>query len=989
MFTCNRKAKAGAILACLLVLLSVLCVSASAANSAAVDLVIVLDNSNSMNNEEPHSDPKGYRYHAAAAMLNLCETESSRAAIIYFAGFSEVQAIGRNAVEMPVPIGLRNADGSDNVTGQYNRAYYTTQLAERNPAETSGNTYLGKALLKAVQLLDEGAATRGDNQPVILVLADGENHPDDKANLEAAVRDAAAKGYKIYPVLLKNKENTEIDETAIATFTWMAQQTGTQPLGTLDNPSDLPEIFSQIFAAQIGSTLVNAEPVLQSDGSYLMDINIPNLSVLEVNILMSLEGVSNVRLLNPDNSLQHGVTPIEIGKNKQGEALFKMYKIVHPDDVGVWKLAFNAEPSALSAIKINVLYSYNLDLQGGVQVVGGGANYKNSQYTVSAQFEEDQTPSTDINLYTKGIKATVYLVKAGEKVTETTPFVVLGSGKNRFEKTVTLQDFGVNESGEYELVFHAEGDGLYKDAPRVPLTVQNRAPVVIAAAVPAAIPLEIDDPSRQSLAQPGTYALDLKRFITDPDGDPLEMEISLDDPGLIALKDVDDKKHTAALETTGNAGTTQLQITAVDSEGAQLAAPVVIPISVVSILDAIKADYALELAMVEDPVEGDCYEINDTVAFYASIIDNAASGAADGIDAYQPTVEAVLVKGDSKTEDDVVLPLFPAKTDARKWNGELALTGNLGDYPIRATLYVGANRYPVAIAELGVKTINYPPVAVQPLVENTVYIEPVQLLQWLYQQPVSEPYTVALDVLFTDQNRFDSHTYSVEPDGQDVCLAEHTADASELSLTQFLKHGAQNFLVTVTDSGGLTAAMTYKLTVISYQQQAWDTFRKYGPIVAAILLALAILRWLWLPSFRNMEISGFRDGKNYLAAISLKPTKRKIRLGLYADPTMLKDVGLGKEQIMSIRLKPRRHSLYVLRNQKPLNNAIVSVEDRGKTVNFRKSKKKYNLRDGGEIKIVNNGHTISWRLSIRRAAVRPAQQMENKPRRAPRMPGRK
>ena len=833
MFTCSRKAKAGVLLACVLILMSALCVSASAENSAAVDLVIVLDNSSSMYDQIPYSDPKGYRYHAAAAMLNMCETESSRAAIVYFAGYPETQAIGRNAVDMPVSIALWNADGSENVTGKYNREYLTAQLGERDPSKTSGNTYLGKAMQMAVKLLDNGAATRGDNQPIILVLADGKNHPDDKANLEAAVRDAAAKGYKIYPVLLKNKDNTEIDETAIATFTKMATDTGTQPLDALVNPSELPEIFSQIFAAQIGSTLVNAQPVAQGDGSYLMDINIPNLSVLEVNILMSLEGVDDVLLYNPAGSLAHGVSPINIGKNKKGDILFKLYKIVKPDDIGVWKLAFNAEPAALETIKINVLYSYNLDLQGSVQSVGTTTAYKNSQLVLSAQFMEEGTASADSHLYSEGIQATAYLVKKGEEKTDSTPSVVLEPRQDRFEKTVTLMDFGISESGEYELLFHAEGDGLIKDAPRVPLSVQNRAPVVNAAAVPSQIALEIDDPARQSLDEADTYALNVYAYVTDEDGDPLTMRLTLDDPKLLALKDTDNQALTATLETTGSGGTTMLRITAVDSEGEPLAAEIVIPVSVVSILDTLKAAYAPELTMTSVPVENGCYEINATVSFSVSVTETQ-SGAAFNIDDYLPVIEAVHVKGNSKTAQDIAIPLD--KADTRHYSGSLELLDNRGDYPIKATLYVGENRYPVGSAELGVMTVNFPPEAVQSLAEKTVYIEPLPIIE----QTVSAPYAVALDTLFTDKNLYDSLTFSVVPDGQDVCLAELSADTATLSFRQFLKHGVQRFLVTAKDQGGLTAETTYQVTVISYRQQALDALGYYGPIAAAVLAAAAL-----------------------------------------------------------------------------------------------------------------------------------------------------
>jgi len=953
----GQRSKIVCFLVFLLVFTGFLGGCAYASDSAAVDLVIVLDNSASMKVQNPHSDPNGYRYYAAATMLNMCESEKSRAAIIYFANNTDVQRLETETVIKPVSIALRKEDGSRNYAGQENRRHFTDMLIEQAIyGKPRGGTFMGKAILKAIELLDAGAADRGDNHPIILVLADGRTDEDDIDDLEKSVQQAEAKGYRIYPVLLKNSNNTDIDEDANLYYGQMATRTGVQKSYSLENPSDLPEIFSEIFASQIGSSLATAPQAIPLDeGGYKMNINIPNHSVLETNILMSLEGVQNVRLQDPDGlEASSSVVRTEIGNDK-----FLLYKIIRPSVTDDWSLLFDAKPAALDTVKVNVLFSYNIDLQGDVQCLGSQKFYKNSQVILSAQFMDGNTPSTDTDLYTHGITATAYIVKPGDEITESTPSVTLVSQGNRFKNTITPKDIGINRSGDYEIIFHAEGDGLIKDSARIPLHIDNRIPIPNMAAIPKSIDLEIDNPKQETISEPDTRSLSVKDYVIDPDGDPLTMHITCDDPSLILLRDVDSKALTATLVTTGKSGNTQIHISAEDSESAALASGIVIPISVTSIADELAKVYSPKITITTPQNADHVYEINGPVDFDVVIYETQNAPLYD-IDHYTPSMDAIFVKGNTNTGQNISIPL--KQEGARHWSGTLQLDTR-AEYPIKATLYAGENPIALNSDDFAILTINSPPEAVYPYIEKTVYIDPIK---WPLHQEATKPYDIALQDLFTDRNQYDTLTFACLPDGQDVCAVSLSDDTATLSFQEFIQAGEQQFTITAQDTCNATAEMRYKVVVISLRQKTLNQIRTYAYYILAGAAFVLLLHLLIKPRFKNMALDRFLNNNNYLAAVPLKEVKHKLRLNSYADFNMLKAVGLDQNTkvLKSIRLKPKRKYIQVLCKIKSIKGISDSMTITVGNNMFSNKHKKLRLYSNAEIRIENNKQSISWRLLI-------------------------
>ena len=64
--------------------------------NAALDLVILMDNSGSMYKNHDGNDKLAYRYDAAAIMLNMCEAQGTKAAVYYLCSQGEPYVNNRN-----------------------------------------------------------------------------------------------------------------------------------------------------------------------------------------------------------------------------------------------------------------------------------------------------------------------------------------------------------------------------------------------------------------------------------------------------------------------------------------------------------------------------------------------------------------------------------------------------------------------------------------------------------------------------------------------------------------------------------------------------------------------------------------------------------------------------------------------------------------------------------------------------------------------------
>ena len=135
-----------------------------ASSRLAMDLVMVIDVSNSMGNtrENGGNDRRGFRLDAAAMLLGLCDAEYSRACVLPFAGTimtKQKYADTLYSVQLNSVSTVR--EEMINIVNDY-----------RSGSINAPDTDLGGALMTAVEMLENRDET--SNAPVIILLTDGQ-----------------------------------------------------------------------------------------------------------------------------------------------------------------------------------------------------------------------------------------------------------------------------------------------------------------------------------------------------------------------------------------------------------------------------------------------------------------------------------------------------------------------------------------------------------------------------------------------------------------------------------------------------------------------------------------------------------------------------------------------------------------------------------------------------------------------------------------------
>ena len=994
---------------------------------SGVDLVILLDNSNSMSTMRPHSDPAGYRFDAAAIMLNMVSLYSSRAAVVPFHRTNQNINVNQQGTQRMVNIAMLTDAGTTDYQGAQNRSAFTADMLRRNRDNNkgeSGGTHIGSAMEEAVRLLDSGREERqiNGNKPMILLLADGRisvpgelqpanSDQKEKDRLNKALQECDLKDYTVYTVMLVNPESKDLNKNDVDEMMRWAITTG----GTgfeLSDPTQLPRVFSQMFGHQIGSSMMSVQPTAQWDEvqkHFYIEINIPNQSVEEANILLQTEGLRDVELRKPDGQRA----------NVDNQKVFKpdlfrfvQFKIYRPqEESGKWRLVFNKDANAPDHVAVNVLYNYTETLHVDIDPANG-PYHKGDRIHLSAQLFKDGIPSQDRLLYkqvrqgdgqVEGIQAYAYLMPptyAEAKLEQGAAIAKLellpSNNQDRFEKTFSLRDFvkdgeAVDKAGAFKLFVRLEGSGLVRELGPVPYEVQNQAPMAIQKEVQVG-PIEINDPNDRDYGAAQQLLLELAKYVIERDKDPLTATLASGDPGIIQVTPPDSQLNST-LTTQGKAGNVRLEFKVQDNERANLVDSqnqplpngIAIDVEVVSVWDELKKAFAPAISLISEKNENGYFEKNSEVDFEVSI--SGPDSPQFDIFSYQPVLRVFHVKGHGMTGED--LPVRLTKTSANSWKGRLQLDDR-AQYTLRCELWVGhgaeeneGGRKLNETTNTEITTGNEAPAVVQDRVNALVQkadVEPFTLLG----QKGTEPWQVLLNDLFEDQNiPYDRLAITIQG-GQDVVSFELSEEARDEDLgprTYYtavftpVSPGEASFKITATDQSGATADAFYKIQVESLTETVKKKAMEYGAIALAVLILLLIIRQILKPSFKGMKLMRKRDG-NAHSETALPAVKKILRLSQYADQTMLADVQLSKAHLQHIRLKAARNGIWVMLGKGDLRGAIIKVGNE----TLSKKKKKAKLLVGREVKIENGGSNISWLLEMSqksaarkgRGATRPA-----------------
>lgn len=984
-------------------------VSPAFAASGAIDLVIVLDDSGSMYKGDDGNDAEGYRFDAASIMLNMCSIEGSRAAVLYFADETrEVTSIksGNNAfytfdrgqngkapkkhpmplsdISLTNPANLRKVftDKLSNGFGSDPHSMTDSLVKQAQNRSNPGPTHLGNALYWAIDILDQGAVDRGDRQPMILVLADGKC--DDPDVLEKALIDCKDKGYKVYTILLQNKDNP-IDESddEIGLFRSLSSTTGALDTFSPSDATDLPNIFTEIFADQIGSEVTPMELVSKYDeatDTYIISIPVPNKSVAEANIMMPTSNglVSNIKLCKPGTN-----TPAAADRKTLfifETSYFNQFKLIDPtsdDMLGVWKLIYKKHPQAQDDISVNIVFSYNIELEGSIQTAPttGTNYYKGDLVDLRAVFVDDQgQESTDELLYRgateedpNAIRCYVRLVPKGTNdaaVQKATAKELNHDSGNRcfYLNAVSAADFGITRSGDYEFVFTAEGDGLIREAGRIPYTIINQAP---AGNTPAKTVLEIEDPNAESLTQPDSATIDFTGYISDPDRDPMSTTVLCADKSLVSVEDSDAKDSLITVGSLGKAGATTIDVTFNDSD--QNGKSVfTLDVEVVSVKQQLENGYEPRITIIDPQTKEDgTYENGSVLKFAVTIEPKAeAQNIAYNIADYDPQLTLWWVGGDN-TGRDLEIPLEKDTTRPLYWTGEFKLPNNeLNSAFEFVAKMIAGNDVLINTASHKIGIDNQGPYAIEDTVTQEATVEPFTLFGMKLGKESTEPWDKPFSDFFADPDVNDELKFEITSiEGDTFATVTENEDRTGLHIVPVGK-GQTIVHLKATDPSKLDATCDYVITMVSNNDQVWAQIKHIGLIAAITAVVAFILYSIFRPRFNNLNL------KVYISDVAQKSVplggKSKTKAKLAAFTTNEQRADNLHQMLSTVEIRPcwiNRNSQVKVSWKNSGNLKVPNTMKIGaKMIKDKRGKKQLVLKLNDTISMTVKDQKHSWRL---------------------------
>ncbi len=628
----------GKILICLF--LSLVCIlpavaegnQQAASSKLAMDVVMVIDASNSMRSMitdakgvNRGNDPQGYRLDAAAMLLGMCDAEYSRASVILFAG--KVMTEEKWAQKL-YPIALNAFSSTRSTMIEDINTKYRSKLA--------GNTDLGGALLTAVELLaKEGNST---NAPVVVLLTDGQisfqnngvtDQNAEKESLDkfsSAVRIAKEKGIRIYSVALKpetEKFSTDLLEAA-------AMETN-GVFSRVNKSEDLPEVFNNVFANQVGSEVVTlaSDTTLGANGEATTTLSIPNKSVAEANILIPVGMYYDAALIGPSGQKEFDNT--RYIKYVTRNCTF--IKIINPHEVGDWTVTYKNKQGLKNIstnLRINVVFSYDVVTDFSFKKTTA---YKTDEQTVTVKFKKpDGTFVDDTSLYmgAKNDGQTGIMVE-GNVINEEGELV----NREPIQFTKTPEGFVYNgiinhfipgvQQGEYRFVISMKGDGMDTSAVSQPFKVVNLAPVYkTEQKIPEWNPV-IHDPVKDQATyeKEAEHTINLDDYVIDPDEEKVSYKLSRIDNEKVVSAEL--RGSNLVMQTKNLTGMTQVRVVASDgNENGDF--EISIPVSVNNIRQHILENYKLEVT-----TEGNINEKHQQIMLIGKVKDN-------GTDVQDPTI---------------------------------------------------------------------------------------------------------------------------------------------------------------------------------------------------------------------------------------------------------------------------------------------------------------------------------------------------------------
>ena len=512
----------------------------SAAATNSVDIVILVDNSKSMDDratqgasQRGNSDPHAYRYDAAEMLVGMCDVNGSRVAYVPFA---EKVMTGKTVDRVKYLYAdtqfqdISNADARKHYIQRLDtdRAYVAN-----DPSQLIPNTDFGAALRYAVDLINNRGAAQSGNQPMIVLLTDGSNNLGNNIKVtnwtnytwntrekkfdtqsvnkqytaeeadrlaDEATKACAQLGIPIYTIILAESEE-KADKEAAKKLQQISDDTLAMSLSLYGNAEELPNYFGELFADRIGSRIQkNLYPRMVND-EYVIDIPILNKSIQELNILVPMKSVDSNSIALYDGSVNiTGRDDINVFYGSENSN-FRLYKITNPRSLGIWQLRFKPKnKNSATRISLSMVFNYNLDMVAKIgkqpdQLTDGDflTLGKNDTLYVESLFLDSRTgePSTDLDLYMRNADRHLdrsIAVQDWWEIKATCTIIRIGetepvsSRLNGFEiPSVGDRFYGEIplrlSAGDYQVKIHVEGAGISRETVKT-LKLTNNGPDV-------------------------------------------------------------------------------------------------------------------------------------------------------------------------------------------------------------------------------------------------------------------------------------------------------------------------------------------------------------------------------------------------------------------------------------------------------------------------------------------------------------------------------
>jgi hypothetical protein len=471
------------------------------------NVMLVTDGSGSLiTTKGDATDPNGLRYDAVDLFLGLLTNSGNYVGAIVF----------DNSDPMPLetaPTAISGTVAKQNLSEQV------------RSAPVGGDTDIGSALLRSVEMLEDVQAENG-LPSVVVILTDGITDLDNNPSVESAAETASL-----------SKESQAIGEAAenqIQIFSVMLNDGGTldtteaQSLATdgdhfaeVTSAEDLDQIFAKFYAMIYTTELGTSEEVIDASGKAHKEIPVPPFGVEELNIVIKANSpLESVTITQPDGT---ALTGEELEDYAMTTDSFQLIKLTDPVG-GTWTVDVTGTPNE----KVTFNTVYNADMTVDTFVEGDADSFTSGEeITISSQLYENRSLITAAEAYQAD--CAVLTLTNTQDPTDTYTYPMSAAG-DRYTATFTLPDVGENPAA-YNVQVDVNVASIMGSSTGLELDV-NPDYVGLDTA-----PNTVQNPVTLDVKEQDTLEVSLSDWFQDADGDELTYAVAASDydSGLISI----------------------------------------------------------------------------------------------------------------------------------------------------------------------------------------------------------------------------------------------------------------------------------------------------------------------------------------------------------------------------------------------------------------------------------------------------------------------